>query len=72
MEMNWRQISVIDSEGECWGELGDLLDAAPANLDSAVITDGAIEEWPGFSIPEGPHNWDGFVEALDSARGVVD
>lgn len=73
--MDWRKLIVTDSDGEEWGELGELVDNAPANLDSARIVDGAIESWDGFFLsapgedpdydtPRAEVDWTGFEEAI--------
>jgi hypothetical protein len=48
--LHWRKLIVTDREGEEWGELGELRDDAPANLDDAVVIDGKIDTWCGFFL----------------------
>lgn len=77
---NWTDLNVVDSEGDNWGNLGDIVRDAPANLDNAEIVDGAIEQWPGYFMsrpgedanwdtPAGAVDWAGFEDALASSRG---
>jgi hypothetical protein len=81
MKTNWNELRVSDAEGDSWGKLGALVADAPANLDSATITNGEITEWPGFflSVDGEDPNWDtpaceidwtGFTTALKTARGA--
>ncbi|MFA5054092.1 MAG: hypothetical protein WC565_08530 [Parcubacteria group bacterium] len=79
---HWRDLMVSDADGE-WGPLGELVDAAPANLDSATIENGQIVSWDGFFLsapdeepdwdaPRGPVDWSGFAEAINTHRGKID
>lgn len=72
----WQDLDVYTADGEYWGTLGDLVKSAPANLDSAEISEsGKIECWEGFFLsaegegpdwdtPAEPVNWAGLGEAL--------
>lgn len=82
--INWKNLVVVDCEGDAWGELGDIVENAPANLDSADIVDGKIEAWHGFFLeaPSGGNiddvdfhgviDWTGFSDRLDQSRGEND
>ena len=78
--MNWRQLQVTDGDGDSFGDLGTLVETAPANLDSATIEDGKIVSWDGFfmAAPDEDPDWDtprvevdwtGFQETWDVACG---
>ena len=80
--LNWKKL-VVWNEGEEMGELGEMVETAPANLDNATITDGRISEWPGFFIAapdeepawDTPHievDWEGFVETRAHVCGWVE
>ena len=73
---NWTELNVTDGDGMV-SNLGELVRCAPANLDSAVITEGRIAQWDGFLIaapgedaeydtPRVAVDWDGFENALKS------
>ena len=79
MSINWKKLIVTDCEGESWGTLDALVQDAPANLDNATITDGAIDSWDGFFLSspdedpdwDTPHtavDWTGFDHCLNTAR----
>ena len=44
--LHWRKLIVTDSDGDNWGELGDLRDLR----ESAVVVDGKIDTWHGFFL----------------------
>lgn len=78
--LNWRNLNVYDSDGDYWGDLGSLVESAPANLDNADIVDRKIESWPGFFIaspdeepdwdtPRSNVDWEDFEERLNQYRG---
>lgn len=79
--LTWRDLSVVDSDGDYYGPLGELVELAPANLDNAILDDdGSIGSWDGFFIsapnedpdwdtPREEVDWTGFEEALATARG---
>jgi hypothetical protein len=79
MNINWTNLQITDGDGDSWGSLGALVSSAPANLDSAVISNGKITEWAGFFLhtedeepdfdtPRHGVDWDGFAEAIEQAR----
>ncbi len=73
---NWTELFVTDTDGPTGETLGSMVEAAPANLDSAVLdSDGRISEWPDFFLfaegeeadwdtPRTAVNWDGLREKL--------
>lgn len=77
----WRELLVTDDDGHTCGTLCDMVELAPANLDTATLADnGAIIEWPQWFISapgedpdsDTPHrqvDWNGFSDALDLSRG---
>jgi hypothetical protein len=78
-KMDWKNLIVTDSDGCEYGPLGEMLNIAPANLDTATIEDGAISAWSGFFLsapdedpdydtPRCEVDWSGFQEAFYSLR----
>ena len=77
---DWKDLIVTGEDGYTWDTLGDLLNKAPANLDTATLAeDGTITSWPDFFLsaegedpnwdtPRGPVDWRGFWQALVEAR----
>ena len=73
--LKWSELIVTDSDGNTGDTLGSMVELCSANLDTAVLNNGRIVEWPGFILsapgeepdwdtPRGPVDWDGFMEAL--------
>lgn len=80
--MNWRKLEVY--EDGYLGRLGELVEDAPANLDTCEIAeDGSIGAWPQHMVaaageepdwdtPRATIDWTGFRQALVSCRGTGD
>lgn len=79
MAITWRELIVSTSEGSSGETLTSMIRSCPANLDSAVISNGKIESWyqyfisapgedPDWDTPRAPVDWDGFEDALAAAR----
>lgn len=78
--VNWRRLEVYEADGYL-GHLGELVEDAPANLDTCELAQGgSIDTWPNHMVaaPGEEHGWDtprvavdwtGFREALQAARG---
>lgn len=74
--INWTELLVSDTEGATGETLGSMAEAAPSNLDSAVLDSaGRINEWPDFLLsaegeeadwdtPRVAVNWDGLAAKL--------
>ncbi len=83
MTINWRELEVHEVDGYL-GHLGELVDDAPANLDTCELADdGSIDTWPQHMVaapgeepewdtPHGRVDWAGFATALAAARGGTD
>ncbi len=77
--INWRdlEVHIEDPDLTYLGHLGEILEDAPANLDSCTLdAQGGIEgrRWPGYVVaaPDGEPggvDWTGFAAALAAARG---
>jgi hypothetical protein len=76
--ISYTELIVTDAEGCCAGTLGDIVENAPANLDTATVRNGKITEWPqfflsaegeeaGWDTPRVAVDWTGFVGRLASA-----
>jgi hypothetical protein len=80
MAIKWTELKITDANGDTQAvSLGNLVETAPENLDSATIANGRIAEWPQFFIsapgenpdwdtPREEVDWGGFPEALRIAR----